>query len=175
MKNLLIVAIIFLMAGCSDEMFEKGPEFDLLKSGMKSDQGRKVEREFKMLDLHCSFWYEPAPEGFCPTGIQATIYGEGNCTHLGKSSITEKFCIDENGLPVLIEGYFTAANGDRIYYLEPSRDDVWIDEDGNSCVIITISGGTGRFENVEGEYLNCYLIDWENQTIEADITGTIIY
>lgn len=168
MKNLLLIAIIFMMAGCADEIVNENFDANLLKSG------KMIEKDFKMPNVSCYFYFEPNPDACSITGMQGTIKGESNASHLGKCSITERYCVNENGFPVsYIEGYFTAANGDKIFYLEPYE--VWVDENGVNCALIKISGGTGRFEDAEGEFLNRYIMDWQNQTITADISGTISY
>jgi hypothetical protein len=167
MKNLLLFAIIFMLAGCADEMINENFDDNLLKSG------KMIEKDFEMLNLNCYFIYEPIPDACSPSGMQGIITGEATASHLGLCRVIERYCVDENGFPVsYIEGYFTAANGDKVFYLEPY--DVW-EENGVSCAAIKISGGTGRFENAEGEFVNRYIVDWVNQTIASDIKGTIIY
>lgn len=167
MKNLLIIAMIVVMAGCADETLIENQDDNLFKSG------KMIEKDFKMLNLTCYFYYEPIPDACSPSGMQGIIKGEATAILLGKSKVTERYCVDENGFPVsYIEGYFTAANGDKIFYLEPYS--IW-EENGVTCAAIKISGGTGRFEDAEGEFVNRYIMDWENQTIASDITGTIIY
>jgi hypothetical protein len=168
-KIILVLACVgLLLAGCEKSDLSLPGVDENLKSA------KMIERDLKMFNLNAYFYSEPAPEGCClPDGIYGIIIGEGNSNHLGKFTLYERYCVNESGFPLSFdEGYFTAANGDKIFY---SMTGAGINEEGINFSEFVIFGGTGRFENAEGEFVNCYVSDPENQTITAEITGTITY
>ncbi len=167
MKNLLFLVIVILLAGCASEL-ENTLDSDLLKSA------KMVDKDLKMINITGNFYYEACPDGCLPVGIQAVTVGEGNSTHMGKFDLYERYCVDENGMPIyFVEGYLTAANGDKVTYVQSNH---WIDEDtGVNHSENMITGGTGRFEEAEGDFTNSVIIDWANASFVAEATGKISY
>ncbi len=169
MKNLIVFVIVLLLTGCTNEMVNENLDSELLKSA------QKVDKKLKMINIIGGFYYETATNE-CITGSeqQGIIFGEGNSTLLGKFKVYERYCVDENGMPIMfVEGYFTAANGDKINYVITNH---WIDEQtGIEHSDHNIIGGTGRFENAEGEFVNSVNTDWSKLTFTGEATGTISY
>lgn len=105
--------------------------------------------------------FEPAPSAF------VSITGECRLTHLGRTSVqaTQQllFLLDENGHPVVTGGMpvvtglrncgvFTAADGDQLRHtstgtVAPGAEPGTVTFDG----VITITGGTGRFDDASGQ------------------------
>lgn len=166
MKNLILLVSVFLIAGCANEIVDAIPDYEQSKSA------QVVEKKLKMINIVGSFYYEEATDGCEPFSMQAVISGEGNSTLMGKTNVYERYCVDEYGVPILfVEGYITAANGDRINTLAV---DHWVDEETQTNYSkYVIIGGTGRFENAEGEIVNSTNIDWPNGTFTGEATGVI--
>lgn len=91
-------------------------------------------------------------------GLGLNAEGEGNVAHLGLTTVLEEWCW--NGFPFdkgTRKVTFTAANGDELwgemndpvdYFENPDYD-----PNGNFAIfreVVTIVGGTGRFENAQG-------------------------
>ena len=82
-----------------------------------------------------------------PAGIEINASGSGEATHLGRYTRTEHLVLDPSALTISGTIIFTAANGDEL----------WCDLTGGFTGPNTLSGtyfftgGTGRFENAEGE------------------------
>ena len=166
MKNLALLVIVLLIAGCANEIVDAIPDYEQSKSA------QVVEKKLKMINITGSFYYEPATDGCTPGSMQGIISGEGNATLMGKTTIYERYCVDEYGVPILfVEGYMTAANGDRINTLAV---DHWVDaETGTNYSSYAIIGGTGRFENAEGEVVTSIVIDWASGTFTGEATGVV--
>ena len=103
---------------------------------------------------------QEAPHPDCGPGkLKVEVEGSGQGTHLGQYTIMRQHCFDlatasfENGT---FEQ--TAANGDKVWgtYSGSTVDVLEFAEDGSPVVIVidspwTITGGTGRFSNAEGD------------------------
>lgn len=103
---------------------------------------------------------QEAPGGACGAGqIQVEIEGSGQATHMGQYTISRQHCFNP-ALGQFQGGTFerTAADGDKIFgtYTGQFAAVVEVDDQGNPTVIVikgteSITGGTGRFTNAEGQ------------------------
>ena len=88
-----------------------------------------------------------------PPVINQIISGTGNCTHLGNCTFVSNVTINVTTPPpfhVTGTAIFTAANGDH-FYTNVNGVSIPIGNDSiRSEITHTITGGTGRFENVSG-------------------------
>lgn len=105
------------------------------------------------------FVLQEAPHPDCGPGkLKVDIQGSGQGTHIGQYTIVRHHCFDL-ATALIEDGYFeqTAANGDKIWgsYTGVPAGVLEFDENGNPVVLLisspwVITGGTGRFADVEG-------------------------
>lgn len=89
-----------------------------------------------------------------PTTVRDQWEMAGTATHLGQFEMVTDVVVDFGSFPVTAEGTttFVAANGDKIFaevtgFSQPADPGfIWITEVG------VITGGTGRFAGVTGQY-----------------------
>lgn len=127
---LMVVALIVVMAGSGSLVVVADP----------------------VVPFKATFVTHPSIVGFDPvTGILTVkIPAEGQATHLGESTFYADMWVDTTTLPNGQTGVmtFTAANGDQLlgsyegHSTPPPNAEFWGD--------FEISGGTGRFDGVEG-------------------------
>lgn len=95
----------------------------------------------------------------CPFGVRTEVWGSGQVTHLGLTSMTASHCTQFFGAPETGTQTFVAANGDRLelsYVLtgdpfEPVEGAILT---GHGQTVVT--GGTGRFAHASGEFVVSY-------------------
>ena len=102
---------------------------------------------------------QEAPHPDCGPGrLKVEIEGSGQGTHIGHYTIVRQHCFNL-ATATIEDGYFeqTAANGDKLWgtYYGYLAGVLEFDENGNPVVILiaspwTITGGTGRFADAEG-------------------------
>lgn len=164
LKIFFFAAIIGLLAGCNktDEFIEN--EIPELK---KAQIEVTVPFEVNLLGEITELIFddpECLDEGY---PVRAVVETTGNATHMGKVTLTFNFCSGGAPDPAIPNSLYTfaastsemtAANGDKLFlYLEGGTviygrtdahpdyvDDYWRG-------IVTITGGTGRFEGASGE------------------------
>lgn len=89
-----------------------------------------------------------------PLGCPYEAHAWGVASHLGK------FTAEEQGTLSLVNGgTMTAANGDLLYYTQPL-----------GSLVVTITGGTGRFAGASGELVITIL----EQTGPVPDSGTLV-
>jgi hypothetical protein len=96
------------------------------------------------------------PDASCPFGVRTEVWGSGQVTHLGRTTMTASHCAQFLGAPSTGTQTFVAANGDRLelsYVLtgdpfEPVEGAVMT---GHGQTVVT--GGTGRFAQAGGEFV----------------------
>ncbi|MDT8417030.1 MAG: hypothetical protein RQ864_04395 [Lutibacter sp.] len=165
LKIFFLMAVISLVAGCNEtDEFNTDEDFQL-----KSAQPREITVPFEvnLLGELVSFDQEDADctgEGYLGRVI---LDASGTATHMGKVSLTFNFCAlgpDDPDVPgedykyAGSEAVLVAANGDRLFlYLEGGTVIIGRTDDHPEYVtdyfrdIVTITGGTGRFEGASGE------------------------
>jgi len=94
------------------------------------------------------------PDASCPFGVRTEVWGSGQVTHLGRTSMTASHCTQFLGAPETGTQTFVAANGDRLevtYTLtgEPFEPVEGAVLTGHGQSVVT--GGTGRFAQASGE------------------------
>lgn len=168
MKKLLLLLIVIVLTSCVNEMTDPYQPTDLMKSG------KIIEKDLELINIIGGFYAEPDPKACTTTGMIMVVYGKGNGTHLGNFTLSERYCMNEYAEPqIFVNAYFTAANGDQIYYFAIER---WLEEEtGVSHARYIIDGGTGRFENATGEFVNTVVQNLENWTFTGTAEGTISY
>ena len=97
------------------------------------------------------------PDVTCPIGLRTVVWGSGEVSHLGLTSMSASHCTPAWGAPI-VGGVqtFVAANGDTLELtytatvepFEPVEGAVMI---GPGDTIVT--GGTGRFAGASGEFV----------------------
>jgi hypothetical protein len=116
--------------------------------------------------------------------------GTGNATHIGNFTTDLKFCfhivLNDQGMPDFSGGFgeFTGAdgiivanNGDHLYtqsrgsQVMPIQDEHYVLEFFN---VVDITGGTGRFKNASGQFVNHGLIRSDGTGTDHVQEGTII-
>ncbi|WP_242131224.1 hypothetical protein [Aestuariivivens marinum] len=182
---LVISGVLFLITACE---LNEDPiiEDNFIESNFQSKTAKQKELPYK-----AKMFTRPAegtPTGDCPSANSPTNFwrpehqvGNGNATHLGNFTTDLKFCfhivLNEQGMPDFANGMgeFTggasaieANNGDLLYtkgrgsQVMPIQDDIYILEFFH---VVDITGGTGRFENASGQFVN-------HGMVRADGTGT---
>jgi len=170
----LIVMSLFIAGGltfCQNDLVN--PADENLNSGLKS-----ATTSERMVPFKAVFTSTGADDQFteaCQPPVSATDFwsldhqvGEGNALHLGKLTFDMTFCFhfvfNEAGMPdfdngfgesVDGDGFFEAANGDRLYiYSTTSKLFLIPDRPGYAYFDDTFyfNGGTGRFEGAHGEF-----------------------
>jgi hypothetical protein len=104
--------------------------------------------------------------------------GSGNATILGKFSVTYEGVVhnDENGVGTASpSAHFVAANGDSLF-AEGSGLGVPTETPGVNRIVeeYTITGGTGRFAGVSGNFTVERLINLATGETSGTLNGTII-
>jgi hypothetical protein len=97
---------------------------------------------------------------YAPFGCAYVAHAEGVATHMGQVTAYEAGIVAP-----MTWGVMTAANGDELFY------------DFNSMSsVVTITGGTGRFEGATGEIiLETELVSSVFDPVEMTITNTLVW
>jgi hypothetical protein len=165
-RLLFLFAGIGLLISCSksDDML---PIDDPLGGALKSANNESVmvsvpfKADFSVWD-HTD--YSDPSCGGDPL-FSMIMVGDGNITHLGKMTTRMTFCLDNSdGSYGGVEGSFVAANGDELLFVVPEGQ-IYPNDGDNSSYYQTkfnddmfFTGGTGRFEDAEGEAMsNAYV------------------
>ena len=121
----------------------------------------KVTRPFKM-SAHSQMVVDltGCDPMYAPFGCAYVAHAEGVATHMGQVTAYETGIVAP-----MTWGVMTAANGDELFY------------DFNSMSsVVTITGGTGRFEGATGEILlETELVSSVFDPIEMTITNTLVW
>lgn len=87
-------------------------------------------------------------------GFNVVIEGEGTATHLGRYSYSADECFDPVTGTFVGDPIFTAADGDQLWGHYTGQVAPTSDPDVIAYVeALTITGGTGRFVGVDGEFV----------------------
>jgi len=147
MKNRILILTVLaatLFACSSDSMINDDNEVVNLKAEKKA-----VERPFKIKKAQGTFNIFPG-DGVSCSALVLNAPGEGNVTHLGRSTLFEEWCwsgaADDLGTRSLI---ISAANGDELW---ATPSEVEFTSDFTFEEVTIIDGGTGRFANATGEF-----------------------
>lgn len=172
--SVLLIAVIAL-AGCSDT----GLSIDSSKDSLYLEQTKQFGSDSGQLskpfraDFFTGGGIQPGPESVAICGDPPLFYnvqeGYGEATHLGRVHIRITFCVDASDLlddgmltegesipyysNELTEGYFSSANGDRLFLFISEGEILPTDEPGYEFEFndpFEFTGGTGRFEEVTG-------------------------
>lgn len=170
-RAFLFSFVICLVAGCSETQLQ--PE-SLDLNSENALKGAKV----KPVPFKATFDLVSAESG--PGDYPIYISGEGNATHLGKTSLSlGQIWYITTPPPWQGDGEFilTASNGDELnaVYTNCSLSS----EDFVLFKIIcdgVFMGGTGRFEDAEGSFsYEAYFYPMTTETGESKISGEIMY
>lgn len=144
----------FLIAGCESTMVSESDGGILIDSSVSEMSSVKTMKMVPYRGTGSGSGIFDLTREDCPAGTVAISgTGSGVASHLGKIDVYFSHCsyfiIDQTN-PTYVDGYgiTTAANGDQIfgtYYGELTGPDSFVD-------YFTITGGTGRFENITGTY-----------------------
>lgn len=141
--------------------------FACSSDSMISDDFNKkaVERSFEINNVEGIFTVGGVPS--CTDNASLLAEGAGILKYLGKSTLVEQWCW--SGAPSEVGErsiIITAANGDELWGFHNSVE--WTS--ANSFVeTLTFQGGTGRFENAEGELTEYVEIEYNSPN-----TGTFV-
>ena len=127
---------------------------------------------------------QEAPHPDCGPGrLKVEIEGSGQRTHIGQYTIIRQHCFNL-ATAAIEDGHFeqTAANGDKLwgtYYGHPAGV-LEFDENGKPIVILiaspwTITGGTGRFVDTEGNGDTKGVFDFVTKEGTFSMNGWISY
>jgi len=166
MRTLRLTLLPFLLLACSDHPVPtevSAPDALSQALGSSADPGSgMVAVPFKATFYTVAESFIP---DYCDPGVGLmTQVGEGEGTHLGRLTTRMVFCYDLNPgptfgdysfLPGPQNGYFEAANGDRIFVSVLSGKVIWDPSLGPDYVAywqdpFVITGGTGRFAGATG-------------------------
>lgn len=98
----------------------------------------------------------PVPDASCPFGLRTEVWGSGQVTHLGLTSMTASHCTQLLGAPETGTQTFVAANGDRLELSYVLTSDPFEPAEGAVLTIYgqtVVAGGTGRFAQASGEFV----------------------
>jgi len=176
MKNRILILTVLaatLFACSSDSMINDDQEVFNLKAEKKA-----VERPFKIKKAQGTFIIIPVFDPLSCPALVLNAPGEGNVTHLGRSTLFEEWCWsgapDDVGTRSLI---ITAANGDELW---ATPSEVMFTSDFTFEEVTIINGGTGRFEHATGEFREFVEITFGDEselfgTFSLSAVGTITY
>jgi len=170
----LILFGFILLMGCNKSRNEivPTPTTTTPTVAMRADNpfaGTVIYKASFTYDLPCDC------KGFMPVG---TYVGTGNLTHLGLITSNIKPCVSPTayGYHVAVEcGSFIAANGDELYCDTAPYDLYWGADGASGAIIVTFSGGTGRFAEARGSFTGIISIDALGNGKLDNINGTINY
>ena len=179
-KNLVLLAIVYLIASCS--------ESEQLLPNLEDEGFKKSDPKTVTVPFKTSFIGEytsvdiPPPDGACDSEFACLVNVDfvGTGTHLGKFSGNFEFCAcGPGGAYGPTVSSMVAANGDILYI---SGEGFVIDgrlDDHPEYVIsywrdpFVILGGTGRFEGATGEGWTDDYNSSEDPNSHHNWTGTI--
>ncbi|NJD28593.1 MAG: hypothetical protein FIA92_09885 [Chloroflexi bacterium] len=96
------------------------------------------------------------PDAGCPFGVRTEVWGIGQVTHLGRTSMTASHCTQFLGAPETGVQTFVAANGDRLEMSYVLTSDPYVPVEGAVLTLhgqTVVTGGTGRFAQASGEFI----------------------
>lgn len=137
--GILVIAALALV-GCQEEgptaLAPADAEFSM------HERGASPERPFEGSLAGTMAFGEPCGAS---GQVMAYVAGEGQVTHLGRTTLSIEFCYDPKTGPTEdLMAVYTAANG----------DEVWMRAEGEgfdmSASDYEVLGGTGRFEDADG-------------------------
>ncbi len=162
MKNRILTLSVLaatLFACTSDSVIND--EINLTSQTELKSKKKAVERPFKIRaagTFITTFVFDPET---CPA-LALSAPGEGNATHMGRSILLEEWCW--SGAPMDLGTrslIITAANGDELW-ATPST--IVFTSDTTFEEVAIIEGGTGRFENAKGEFLESVSLIFGDET-----------
>jgi hypothetical protein len=106
-------------------------------------------------------------------GVPITDTLTGTSSHLGRVAATYPHCVNFAAGTFSGTARFEAANGDELFVLLGGSADPTCTTTCAVTFMGTIIGGTGRFEDAEGELTGTGTVDLKASTITAALTGTI--
>lgn len=177
-RFLLLGLVLVLISGCSKMEVEPDPLYSGDQTALKGAKVQMVpfKSAFDTWGLSEEFIFHP--DGY-PIGVHVVVCGIGKANHLGETTIY----VDQDwyfGMPMTGTSAITltAANGDELFIdftgemnaMDQENISIW-----GSC---EINGGTGRFEDAEGDLDLTATFDKtteEGGEGETFITGTIMY
>lgn len=149
------IACAFLLTGCESTMVSETQDELLTDNSITEMSSVKTSKMIPYKGIFSGSGGYDASRTDCPEGtLPISGTGSGVVSHVGKVDVYYSHCsyflVDQNN-PTYIDGYgiTTAANGDQIfgtYTGSITGFDSFID-------IVTITGGTGRFENISGSFI----------------------
>lgn len=170
-NSVLLLSFMFLLiAGCSKLEIQPDP----LNSG---DDGALKSAKIHPVPFKASFevWSYPA----APVNgiLEQIVEGNGNATHLGKTTIYVNEEIDLRGFPWLgaYDIIFTAANGDQLFGVYTSDIDPSSFPELTGVGNGTITGGTGRFEDAIGDLVYKVTFNAAEGKGKVSYSGNIMY
>ena len=194
-KLLFVIApITCLLSACENTLYEEiFPEDTQSELFSKSTSEREIPFSAKFVTKGAPDAFSEMCEFISPTdfwGLDHQI-GAGKALHLGKFTTDMTFCfhvvLSPEGLPDFAggfgdvvdgQGYFEAANGDRLFLLIPVGKVIPSQKPGYKGEFndtYYISGGTGRFKMASGEINAKGLIrNGDNTGVDHIWKGTII-
>ncbi len=161
MKNRILTLSVLaatLFACTSDSVIND--EINLTSQTELKSKKKAVERPFKIKKAQGTFIITPVFDESCDLVLNAP--GEGNVAHLGRSTLFEEWCW--SGAPMDLGTrslIITAANGDELW-ATPST--IVFTSDTTFEEVAIIEGGTGRFENATGEFLESVSLIFGDET-----------
>jgi hypothetical protein len=96
------------------------------------------------------------PDASCPFGVRTEVWGSGQVTHLGRTTMTASHCTQFLGAPEVGLQTFVAANGDRLELSYVLTSDPYVPAEGAVLTLhgqTVVTGGTGRFADASGEFV----------------------
>ncbi len=170
---ILSVLVATLFACSSDSMIND--DINLTSQMEEVKLKAAVERPFKIKKVEGSYSFFPG-DGVSCSAIVLNAPGEGTVTHLGKSTLFEEWCwngaADDLGTRSLT---IIAANGDELWGYHTS---VQFTSATSFQEELTFDGGTGRFENATGEFME-YVVTTPDSEFSGTFTmsgvGTLTY
>lgn len=142
-KFILLLFCGAMIFGCSSDPQESIDSQPLVSTS----QSMGPERPFMVSGLGT---FEAGENTACPGyPLQFNLEGTGNATHIGLFTVELTWCFVPPEGPLYLFGTITAANGDTLDIQTTGQGE---GPNGEVYETFEFTGGTGRFEEVSGEF-----------------------
>jgi len=160
------IACAFLFAGCESTMVSETQDELLTGNSIAEMSSVKTSKMIPYKGIFSGSGGYDVSRTDCPPGtLPINGTGSGVASHFGKVDVYYSHCsyylVDQTNF-TYIDGYgiTTAANGDQIFGTYSGS----ITGPDSFQDVVTITGGTGRFENISGSFIEYGEVAFTSET-----------